>query len=335
LGPNSASLPLTSQSAAHAVGASRRRLNQQPAADWQGAEEADQPSLKAPQRSHPVAALVREWLLDLKVSSRSPRTIRWYEQKMHGYAKAGGAKSLEELTPYELKRYIAELQERGLSPETIRGSFSTLRAFASWARSQGYEVDPGLSSVKPPKVPQKEMPTFTEPQVDAIMDTLPKGWQRIAIQVLLGTGMRVGELCALQLNDFEDDEEVAFLKIQQGKGGKFRRVPVSQKLRRELVRYLNQSRPDTTSNNLIVLRDGRPIVQTSTNNIFGRMSKKLGIQVHAHKFRHTFATQYLRNGGEIERLRRILGHSTYFMVMRYVHLDKGDLGRDFDLRSPF
>jgi len=64
-------------------------------------------------------------------------------------------------------------------------------------------------------------------------------------------------------------------------------------------------------------------------------SQRLGIQVHAHKFRHTFATEYLRNGGEIERLRRILGHTTYFMVMRYVHLDKGDLGRDFDLWSPF
>ena len=52
-------------------------------------------------------------------------------------------------------------------------------------------------------------------------------------------------------------------------------------------------------------------------------------------FRHTFATRYLSNGGEMERLRRILGHTSYVMVMRYVHLDKGDLGRDFDLRAPF
>jgi integrase len=130
---------------------------------------------------------------------------------MHGYALAGGVRNLEELTPYELKRYIAELRDRGLSPEAIRGTFSTLRAFASWARSQGYEVH-ALSSVRPPKVPQKEMPTFTEAQVDQILDALPKGWQRIAIQVLLGTGMRVGELCSLRLQDFEDDEETAFLK---------------------------------------------------------------------------------------------------------------------------
>ena len=54
-----------------------------------------------------------------------------------------------------------------------------------------------------------------------------------------------------------------------------------------------------------------------------------------HKFRHTFATEYLRRGGEMERLRRIVGHTTYSTVMRYVHLDKGDLGRDFDQWSPF
>jgi integrase len=254
---------------------------------------------------------------------------------MHGYALAGGVRSLEELTPFELKRYVAELQDRGLSPDTVRGSFSTLRAFVAWAKGQGYDVDPGIGTVRPPKVPQKEMPTYTPAQVEALFAALPTGWQRVAMQVLLGTGMRVGELCALRLEDFEDDEDTAFLKIQQGKGGKFRRVPVSQKLRRELVRYINQGRPDSASENLIVLRDGRPVAQTSTNNVFGRLGKRLGFSVHAHKFRHTFATEYLRNGGEIERLRRILGHTTYFMVMRYVHLDKGDLGRDFDLRSPF
>jgi len=78
--------------------------------------------------------------------------------------------------------------------------------------------------------------------------------------------------------------------------------------------------PDTIAVNL------QGVPRKRVNSSFG---------VRAHKLRHTYATEYLRQGGEIERLRRILGHTTYVMVMRYVHLDKGDLARDVDLRSPF
>lgn len=70
-------------------------------------------------------------------------------------------------------------------------------------------------------------------------------------------------------------------------------------------------------------------------NLLRRVRYRVGFPVHANRFRYTFATRYLSNGGEMERLRRILGHTSYVMVMRYVHLDKGDLGRGFDLRAPF
>jgi site-specific recombinase XerD len=69
--------------------------------------------------------------------------------------------------------------------------------------------------------------------------------------------------------------------------------------------------------------------------LFRRLMAKTGFRVHAHKLRPTFGTEYLRNGGEIERLRRIHGHTTYVMVMRYVHLDKTDLIRDFNSRTLF
>ncbi len=85
----------------------------------------------------------------------------------------------------------------------------------------------------------------------------------------------------------------------------------------------------------LVRADGQPVRLETVAELLKRIRKRVGFRVHAHKFRHTFATAYLRHGGEIERLRRILGHTTYAMVMRYVHLDKGDLYRDFDARTPF
>ena len=83
----------------------------------------------------------------------------------------------------------------------------------------------------------------------------PEGWPRLAILMLLGTGMRVGELCSLTLEDIEDEGDAAFLKIRRGKGAKFRRAPISRRLRRELVRYLNRVRPDTSTQALLVRQD--------------------------------------------------------------------------------
>jgi site-specific recombinase XerD len=84
-----------------------------------------------------------------------------------------------------------------------------------------------------------------------------------------------------------------------------------------------------------VLQDGKSVSVECFTQMLRRLKKLIGFAVHAHKFRHTFATEYLKRGGEIERLRKILGHTSYAMVMRYVHLDRGDLARDFDQRTPF
>jgi site-specific recombinase XerD len=279
--------------------------------------------------------LVREWLLELQVLGRSPKTIDWYRKHVHGYFQERSVRTLDQLTAAELKGYLAAIQARGLAENTVHGAFQTNKAFGNWAVREGYRVDAALLRVRAPKVAVKEMEAYSNAQLETLLQAVSAGWSALAVQILLGTGMRLGELCALELEDVEEDGEAMFLKIRRGKGAKFRRVPVSRRLRRELLRYVNRMRPDSASSNLLSLRDGRPVDVECVSDLFQRTRRRIGFRVHAHKFRHTFATKYLRNGGEIERLRRILGHTTYVMVMRYVHLDKGDLYRDFDMRSPF
>lgn len=293
---------------------------------------------------HPDAALagryrldqlLREYLLDLQIQGRSPKTLRWYSQKLEWFLRRDEGATLADLTGSAVKRYLAEEQARGLADNTVHGGFQVLRSFGNWACREGYPVDPALLRIRAPKVAQKEMESFTPQQVDAILHETKPGWPHMAVAILLGTGMRVGEMCALTLEDVEDDGEATFLKIKRGKGAKFRRVPVSRQLRRELIRYVNRLRPEADSDRLLLLSDGRPVTVETVSRLFSRLHRQLGFRIHAHKFRHTFATEYLRRGGEIERLRRILGHTTYVMVMRYVHLDKGDLYRDFEICAPF
>ena len=282
-----------------------------------------------------LAPLIREWLLELKMMGRSPRTLRWYQQKWDWYLKTGRASTLSELTGYELKRYLGELRERGLADTTIHAFFEVIKVFGNWAMREGYPVDPALLSVRAPKVDQKEVESYSQDQIAKIFAAVGPGWPALAVRIMLGTGVRVSELCDLELEDFEDDEEAAFLKVRRGKGGKFRRVPVSSRLRREIVRYLNRHRPESKSSQLLLKADGAPVTFATVAEMLRRVRLRVGFGVRAHRFRHTFATEYLRTGGEIERLRRILGHTTYVMVMRYVHLHKADLSRDFDVHTPF
>jgi integrase len=278
---------------------------------------------------------VREWLLELRVGGRSPQTIQWYQCHWRNFRGRGGAATLEELTGGHVKLYLASLQDRGLADTSVRGAFLTLKCFANWAAREGYPVDPALMRLRTPRVAVKEMVTYAPEQLAAIDAATPAGWPKLAVRLLLGTGMRIAELCDLRLEDLEDDGEHVFLKVRRGKGAKFRRVPVSQRLRRDLVRYINRERPETDGTHLLVKPNGRVVEVMTVTNILRRIRLTVGFPVHAHRFRHTFATEYLRNGGEMERLRRILGHTSYFMVMRYLHLDKGDLGRDFDARTPY
>jgi site-specific recombinase XerD len=283
-----------------------------------------------------IAPLVREWLAELRVMGRSEQTITWYRQKMEYYLEhEGGPATLDGLTSAEVKRLLGNLMDRHLAPNTIHGFFEVVRAFANWALREGFPVDPAMVRMRPPKVPETELETYNPSQQEAMLAAAAPGWPSLAVQILLGTGMRVGELAALAVEDYESDGDVGFLKVRKGKGAKFRRVPISARLRREIDRYLNRHRGEAETNRLLLRADGEPIRIVTVGYLLKRIKLRVGFKVHAHKFRHTFATEYLRHGGDIERLRRILGHSSYVMVMRYLHLDKGDLGKDFDLRSPF
>ena len=287
-----------------------------------------------PQRSIEVGELARRWLADVRMRGRSPRTIHWYQQKIDAYFRSAGATTLEDFTADAVRAYIATLQDRHLAENTVHGCFQVLRSLATWADREGYLVDDALLRLQAPKLPELEIEIYSQEQLEAVIRQASPAWARLAVQILAGTGLRLSELCGLEVDDFEDEADATFLKVRRGKGGKFRRVPVSPRLRKAIERY-TRGRPDRSGTGLLVLSDGRPVRLETCSRMLNRVGCALGYRVHAHKFRHTFATSYLRNGGDIERLRRILGHTTYAMVMRYVHLRKDDLYLDFEHRTPF
>lgn len=145
----------------------------------------------------------------------------------------------------------------------------------------------------------------------------------VIVVLMLDTGLRVGEVANAELKNFKPIE--GCLKVM-GKGKKERIVPVGMVVQTALSEYITYVRSKIARldcDRLFVSEDGGPITENTLKLFFSRLSKKSSIsRLHAHLCRHTFAINYLLNGGDIYSLKEILGHKTLEMVNRYLHFTK-------------
>lgn len=138
---------------------------------------------------------------------------------------------------------------------------------------------------------------------------------------LLDTGLRCAELCNLTVQDAHIDQ--GFLKVM-GKGSKERVAPIGAAVQKVLLRYLHHFRPEPARpgmDNFFLTLEGLPMAVDGVARMIRRLGQASGVtKLHAHLCRHTFATNYLINGGDVFSLQQILGHTTLEMVRRYVSL---------------
>ena len=123
-----------------------------------------------------------------------------------------------------------------------------------------------------------------------------------------------------------------------GKGAKERIVPIGKFVQMTLWHYISQIRPkpvDTECDKLFLSRNGKPITVNTIKLIFTRLAKSSGVgKLHAHLCRHTFAINYLLNGGDIFSLKEILGHTTLDMVNHYLHFTSSQITAQHHKYSP-
>ena len=256
----------------------------------------------------------------------------------------------------ELRRFIVYLRERPrfahhrftqpqsghLSGHTINGYLRALQSFWSWLEREDFIEENPFRKLKIPKAPKKVIPIFTEEQLHqffATMDiTSPVGYRDYTIILtLLDTGIRCSELTSLKVTDV--NLESRLLKVW-GKGSKERLVPIGAKVQNALWKYLTRYRPEPITpryDQVFLTRDGRPLTKDRLEAIVERCGKKAditGIRVSPHTFRHTMAVTFLRNGGDVFSLQRILGHSQLEVLRGYVNLAQSDISRVHRRNSP-
>jgi len=230
---------------------------------------------------------------------------------------------------------------RQLSPFTVLDSHKALLTFLRWCRAEGYEFDGRILDLKRPKVPKAEADVYHMSQLRAILARcnrrIPQ--EELAVRVLVGSGVRASELCGLSLVGPDGLSDVMTDSMVRGrvelrvrwdagaKGRKSRRVPITPRLAAAIKGYEGRHRREVPYGELLINEHGRPYRRYGIDAIMDRLQKRVGFRVHAHAFRHTFATVATKLGWNFEHLRAAMGHAEYKELQRYVRLATGrDLG---------
>jgi integrase/recombinase XerC/integrase/recombinase XerD len=279
-----------------------------------------------------------------RAEGKSPKTISWYSGNLRcfrNYLKSRHLPdTIDNIDTKLLREYILYLlqqtkytnhpftpaQTELLSASTVHGHVRTLRAFFSWLVTEGLIAYNVTNDLKPPKVPRKVVSTLSDEEIRAILSTFrvtspSEARNQTIFMLLLDSGLRIGELVNLKIEDIQMNE--GLMKVM-GKGKKERIVPIGNNAQRALQRYLFRYRPEPTHkglDNVFLSINGKPLTENSIKLMFTRLAQRAGVnRLHAHLCRHTFATRFLINGGDVFSLQQILGHSTLEMVRHYVNL---------------
>ncbi len=254
--------------------------------------------------------------------------------------------SLKDINPLILRRFLANLHLKGLargrySEKTMARKVASLRAFLSYL-AENEVIESGFQVFLPFPKTRKNLPEVLnlkdfEDLIEVTSKDTPIGWRdRAIIEVLFGTGLRVGELVNLNLDSISFERQE--LKVK-GKGGKERVVPLNDEAETALRCYLRAGRPklfrSKTAAVFLNARGGR-LTAPGVRKILKNYSLKLGrgVKVHPHLFRHTLASGLLEGGADLRVVQEILGHSSLSTTQVYLKLSVDRLKRVYRNSHP-
>lgn len=263
----------------------------------------------------------------------SPATQTWYARRLAVFAEWCASQSilLETITPAVIRRYIASLRDRenqgkgkggSLASSTIHGHMRAIRTFLRWCEAEDLALSSrAFKNVKMPHIEDKVLEIYTTAQLQALFAACSQEFypglvsrDQAILSVLLDTGIRAGELCDLLLENVHLTFGDSYLKVQ-GKGRKEREVPLGKKATRTLHTYLTRTRKGQATpdeQHVFLSRFHKPMTVNGLDQLLYRLQDWAHFKRHygAHTFRHTYAVNYLRAGGDVFKLSRLLGHAS-------------------------
>ncbi|MGB2814345.1 MAG: tyrosine-type recombinase/integrase [Dehalococcoidales bacterium] len=302
--------------------------------------------------------LIDRYRLSNTADGKSPKTIEWYDAMLRAYSRYAeqtfGNNSLNHLKRDDVRSYILYLREKTrfqnhphnhsdnqpLSSRTIQGHIRTLKAFSTWVFDEGYTSENVLRDMKLPKAAATIIEPLSKEEIARIFSSIDVKTSigmrdHTILAIFLDTGLRASELANIRMDHIS--LETGLIKVM-GKGSRERIVPIGKFVQLTLLEYIKRIRPglgQTDTDHLFLSSGGRPLSVNTVKLLFQRLKKSTGIsKLHAHLCRHTFAINYLMNGGDIFSLKEILGHRSLDMVNHYLHFTSHQIAIQHHKFSP-
>ena len=280
---------------------------------------------------------------------RAGQTVRAYVSDVVGlldHISRSGGSTLGDLDLAGLRSWLARMRSAGAAPRTLARKAAAARVFTGWAHHVGLlSSDPG-AQLASPRTPSSLPHVLHADQAAALMEAPGEAAEtaepiairdRLVLELLYATGVRVSELCGLDIDDVDRERHVVRVI---GKGDRERSVPYGQPAEAALQTYLAEARPALVSRSsgaalLLGVKGGRLDPRTARRIVHAHLASVPGApDLGPHGLRHSAATHLLEGGADLRSVQELLGHSTLATTQLYTHVTVERLRQAFRQAHP-
>jgi site-specific recombinase XerD len=277
----------------------------------------------------------------VSLTAASPHTISAYLSDVNLFIEWVGRQSIltpDAVTKDIVRQYIGFLTTMKMAKRTTGRKLAALRRYFGWmVRNQQILIDPTIG-VRTPSDTGRLPKVLTNEQLGALLhtdDTEQPDWKiardTAVIELLYGSGLRVSELCSLDV----DSINVKQLAVSvMGKGGKERRVPVGEPSLVALKQWVALRTEVVANSSTVALFVNSRGTRLGTRDVRRIIDARSLAPTHPHALRHTYATHLLDNGADLRAVQELLGHADVATTQRYTHVSKERLKSAYGTSHP-
>ncbi len=267
----------------------------------------------------------KEFTEYLEEKNRADATILAYgtdiRQLIEYVRDEEGKEDPNELTYEDLTGYLNDLRDQNYTKKSISRKINSIRTFFGFLKEKGYVTNDPSAKLTHPKIEPKPPNILSETEYRALRDACRQDNRMYAIvELLLQTGLRIGELRKIRLQDvgFSEDDSKGTLHIRPSHRKPARDIPLNKRAQTAIKEYL-EVRPEANTDILFVTRPGNPYLIRNIRAAMKRYFKKAGMpDATVNDLRHTFIAQQLKNGADVTYISKIVGHKRLTSTEKYL-----------------